>query len=166
MNAVDFLNLPKLIISSPVPNISHLPELDVDFHMPTDNNLNYHSSHEFHSNKNIIECLSNLKAFSALHCNIRSLSANYVCFLQMLLESPSQFPLIGLSETKFTRDKNILQNVNITGYDFISGPRLSSAGRVAFYIKSNFRYMVRSIKSPTDYLKSPLTSSFYFSSYY
>ena len=112
--------------------------------MPTDNNFNYYSSHEFHSNKNIIECLSNSKAFSALHCNIRSLSANYDCFLQMLLELGFPFPLIGLSETKFTKDKNILQNVNITGYDFISEPSLSSAGGVAFYIKSNFRYIVRS----------------------
>ena len=32
------------------------------------------TAHEFHSNNDIIQCLSHDKAFSALHCNIRSLA--------------------------------------------------------------------------------------------
>ena len=52
------------------------------------------------------------------------------------------FPLIGLSETKFLKDKDISSNVNITGYDLISEPSLSNAGGVAFYIKNI--YTIRS----------------------
>ena len=48
---------------------------DVDLHMPYDINFNYYSTQDFHNNQEITDFLSE-KAFSFLHCNIRSLSAN------------------------------------------------------------------------------------------
>ena len=79
-------NLPILNISSPVSNVPHLTEADIDLHMPNDINFDYYSTHNFHSDKDIIECSSTAKSFSALHCNVRSLQGNYDCFTQMLSE--------------------------------------------------------------------------------
>ena len=53
------------------------------------------------------------------------------------------FPLIRLSETKLVENKDIISNVNITGYDLISKPTLSNAGGVVFYVKNNHRYNIR-----------------------
>ena len=90
------------------------------------------------------------KAFSALHCNIRSLAANQDSLLNMISELNYKFSLIGLSETKISHDKEPILNLNIPGYDLISGPSHSNAGGVAFYIRNNFKY-----------IKSQLTKSTY-----
>ena len=61
----------------------------------------------------------------------------------MLSELNILFPLIRLSETKLVENKDIISNVNITGYDLISKPTLSNAGGVVFYVKNNHRYNIR-----------------------
>ena len=98
--------LPRLNISSPITNIPHLTNLDIDMNMPLDENFDYHSITDFNSDHDIIECSSNPKSFSALNCNIRSLAANNDNFLHMLSELNFSFSLIGLSETKLKVDKN------------------------------------------------------------
>ena len=146
-------SLPFLDITSPVSNIPYLSNVDIDKHMPSDTNFGYYTPHDFHSSNDIIECLSNDKAFSALHCNIRSLSANLDNLIHMLSELNHSFPLIGLSETKISYDKDLHVNVDLTGYDFISEPSHTNAGGVAFYIKNNFNYVIRSefTKSTHDF---------------
>ena len=52
----EFRNLPFLNISSPISNIPHLTDSDIDLHMPTEINFNYYSTHDFHSSKDIKEC--------------------------------------------------------------------------------------------------------------
>ena len=71
----DYNSLPRLDLNSSVSSISHLTNSDVDLHMPSDVNFNYYSSSDFRNNQEISNCLSE-NAFSFLHCNIRSLSAN------------------------------------------------------------------------------------------
>ena len=51
----------------------------------------------------------------------------------MLSELQFPFSLMGLSEIKFNVNEDIITNVNIPGYDFISQPSLSNAGGVGFY---------------------------------
>ena len=63
-------SLPILNIVSPVSNIPHLSNVDIDLHMPSDTNFGYYTPHDFHSSNNITECLSNHMTFSAMHCNI------------------------------------------------------------------------------------------------
>ena len=134
-------SLPILDIVFPVSNTPHLSNVDIDLHMPSDTNFGYYTPHDFHSSNNIIECLSNHKAFSAVHCNIKSLSANHDNLIHMLSELNHSFPLIGLSETKISHGKDLLLNVNLSGYYFISEPSYTNAGGVAFYIKNDFRYI-------------------------
>ena len=112
--------------------------------MPTDHNFGYYTTHDFRNNNDIAECASNSKGFSTLHFNIRSLSANYDCFYHMLSELNLSFSIIGISETKIIKDREALSNVNIIGYDLVSEPTLSNAGGVAFYIKNNYNYTIRS----------------------
>ena len=84
--------LPFISITSPDSKILHLTNVDIDQDMPLDNNFGYYTTHEFHSSKDIIECLSHDKAFSALHCNIRSLSSRHDNFLNMISELNYKFP--------------------------------------------------------------------------
>ena len=110
-------SLPFLDITYPVSNIQYLSNVDIDKHMPSDTNFGYYTPHDFHSSNDFIECLSNDKAFPALHCNIRRLSANLDNLLYMLSELNHSFPLTRLSETKISHDKDLHVNVNLTGYD-------------------------------------------------
>jgi hypothetical protein len=136
-------NLPFLNITSPISNIPHLTNSDIDLNMPFDNNFNYYSIDDFHSNHDITQCAIDTKSFSALNCNIRSLTANYDNLLHMFSELNFPFSLIGLSEIKFKVDKEPLTNINIQGYSFISQPSLSNAGGIAFYIKNNLKFGIR-----------------------
>ena len=61
----------------------------------------------------------------------------------MLSDLQFPFSLIGLSETKFKVDKDILANIELVNYDFISQPSLSNAG-VGFYIRKNLSYSILS----------------------
>ena len=124
-------SLPILNIVSPVSNIPHLSNVDLD--MPSDTNFGYYTPHDFHSSNNITEYLSTHMAFSAMHCNIRSLSANHDNLIHMLSELNHSFPLTGLSETKISHAKDLLVN----------------AGGVAFYIKKDFKHIIR-----TEFTKS------------
>ena len=94
--ANEMRSLPLLSTTSPVSNILHLTNVDIDKHLPFDSNFGYYTTHEFHSNNDIIQCLSYDKAFSALHCNIRSLAANNDNFLHLISELSYKFSLIGL----------------------------------------------------------------------
>ena len=118
--------------------------------MPFDQNFNYYTTHDFHFNYDINDFLSHSKSFAALNCNIRSLQGNHDNLVHMLSELQFPFSVIGLSEIKFIFDKDIITNVNIPGYDFISQPSLSNAGGVGFYIKNNLTFAVLSELSVTE----------------
>ena len=92
-------SLPSLSITSPS-NIPHLTDLDADLDMPLDNNFGFYSSHDFHSNYDITECLLSDQSFSLINCNIRSLSANFEKLSNMLSKLYFPFSHIGLTEIK------------------------------------------------------------------
>ena len=144
-------SLPLLSITSPVSNIPHLTNVDIDKHLPFDSNFGYYTTHEIHSNNDIIQCLSYDKALSALHCNIRSLAANHDNFLHLISELSYKFSLIGLSETKLSIDIELISNIDIPGYNFISEPNHSNAGGVAFYINDNLKYIIKSKYTKSTY---------------
>ena len=86
-----------------------------------------------------------------MHCNIRSLAANHDNFLHLISELSYKFPLIGLSETKISIDKELIPNINIPEYTFISEPSHSNAGGVAFYINDNLKYIIKSNYTKSTY---------------
>ena len=68
----------------------------------------------------------------------------------MLFELNNSFSIIGLSETKLKYDKDPLLNTKIEGYIFESQPSLSNAGGVAFYIKDELDFIIRSDISSSE----------------
>ena len=144
-----FCELPSLNISSPITNMPHLTNADIDLNMPADQNFNYYTINEFNTSNIISECSSNSKQLAALNCNIRSLAANYDNLLHLLSTLNFSFPIIGLTETKFKLDRDQIINTEIPAYDFISQPSMSNAGGVAFYLKNNIHYKIRTKLSVT-----------------
>ena len=104
----------------------------------------YYTAHSFHDNADIDVTFASKNVFSLLHCNIRSLGANFDSLSNMLSELYYSFSVIGLSETKLIYNKDTLQNTEIPGYKFISQPTISSAGGVGFYVKQNLKFTRRS----------------------
>ena len=45
-------SLPILNIVSPLSNIPHLSNVDIDLHMPSDTNFGYYTPHDFRSSNN------------------------------------------------------------------------------------------------------------------
>ena len=146
----EYRNLSYLKIASPVSRIPHLTNADLDHNMPSEFNFNYYSTHDFHSNHDIYESSLDSRSFSALHCNIRSLQGNHDNLAHMLSELQFSFSVIGLSETKFMTNKDILTNLDLPGYDFIPQPSLSNAGGVGFYLKNNLTYSILSNFTTTE----------------
>ena len=93
--------LPFLKLNSPITNIPHLTDLDADLQLPYQNNFDYFTVDDFKNNEELGGYAIARGAFSALHCNIRSLPANYDNLLHMLQQLDYPFSIIGLSETKF-----------------------------------------------------------------
>ena len=112
--------------------------------MPSDSNFNYFTTHDFHVNKDISDCLSN-NAFSFLNCNIRSIQANIHVDNLINMLSELYFPLsvVGLTETKLKIDQEETLNINIPGYNFLSQPSLSNAGGVGVLVKNGISYSCR-----------------------
>ena len=64
--ACDLANsLPSLGITSS--NILHLNDLDADLNMPLDSNFGFYSTHDFHSNYDISECLLSYQSFCLIN---------------------------------------------------------------------------------------------------
>ena len=110
-----YASLPRLDIS----NIDHLTNSDIDIDMPSDLNFNYFTTHDFHANEDIINCLPS-NSLSFLNCNIRSLQANFDNLVNMLSELYFPISVLGVTETKLKNDQDALLNINIIGYNFLS----------------------------------------------
>jgi hypothetical protein len=80
------LRIPCFDMLSKLDNMqtTKLSGIDVNSKIPSLINFNYYSIHDFHNNPDICQSISNKDSFSALHLNIRSLSANFDCFSQLL----------------------------------------------------------------------------------
>ena len=48
-----------------------------------------------------------------------------------------------ISAMKLSIDKELISNIDIPGYNFISEPSHSNAGGVAFYINDNLKYIIK-----------------------
>ena len=82
-------------------------------------------------------------SFSILHCNFRSLNANYDKLTCMLNDSNHEFRIIDLSEIKFTQNKEVVSNIEIPNYNFIFQQSLSNSGGVGIYIRENLKFVRR-----------------------
>lgn len=131
-------------------NITNLntTEYDIESNVTPQVNFKYFTAHDFHSSN--ITDLSAKDSLSVLHSNIRSLSANHDRLVSMLCELNFPFDLIGLTETKIKKDFDVINNIQIPNYEFISLPTLSNAGGVGIYINNKLNYCVRDDLNSVD----------------
>ena len=134
--------LPKLELTETTSKIPFLFDVDADHNMPLNLNFKYYSVHDFHSDNEINNYTSS-DAFSMLHCNTSSISANFDALNQLLCDLNHSFSIIGLSETKLKVDKENLSNISLRGYTFLSNPSLTNAGGVGLYVKNNLNFNLR-----------------------
>ena len=108
-------------LSTFINNNPNLSCIDIDLNLPSVTNFGYDSTHEFHSNEDIRSTFSD-RTFSALHFNIRSISANFADFFYMLCDMKYSFSVIGLSKTKIEVGIDPLLNTYLPGYHFLPQP--------------------------------------------
>ena len=90
--------------------------------------------------------------FSIFHNSIRSLSKNLVNLQNHLLnELDTHFSIIGVSETRIVKDKPLLFNPNLLGYNFEHVPTPLSAGGVGLYINELIPYRVLEKESTSSF---------------
>ena len=83
------------------------------------------------------------KAFSIIHCNIRSLSANFDSLSTLLSDLQHNFSIIGISETRLLAGRDQITNTSIPGYTFFSQPSVQEAGGVGLYIRDDSEFHLR-----------------------
>ena len=80
---------------------------------------------------------SDVKSFSILHRNIRSLSKNLNLLEEILCSFESKLDILGITENKL--GEKSISNVNIKGYKFVHADSLTDAGGAALYIANSLK---------------------------
>ena len=102
---------------------------------------NYFSPHNFLSQKHRIAQSDNF--FCIFYNNIWSLSKTLENLQNYLLnELDTHFSIIGVSETRIVKDKVLLFDPNLPGYNFDHVPTPLSAGGVGLYINELIPYRI------------------------
>ena len=98
---------------------------------------------EYYSVRGFNKMLDNLdvKSFSILHCNIRSLSKNLNLLEELLCSLDSKLDILGITETKL--GEKSISNVNIRGYNFFHTDSPTNAGGAALYIANDLKAVPR-----------------------
>lgn len=135
-------DLPQFDFVSSISNLPSLNDFDPDNNIPNNVNFKYYTPHEFHA----CDAFRNIssRSFSFLHCNIRSLNANYDKLSNLLSNLDHPFKLIGLSETWFNTQRDPLINTSLPGFRFLSQPTQFEKGGVGFYVAEDLNFVHRS----------------------
>lgn len=142
-------HLPKLAWLSTITNTPHLSHCDPEHNLPSKVNFQYYNTHEFHVSSDIQDSL-NQHPLSIVHCNIRSLQANFDNLTNMLSDLQYPFKIIGLTETWINSSRDQILNINLPGYEFIQQPTEQRAGGVGLFINSDLVYHTRDDLSSTS----------------
>ena len=83
------------------------------------------------------------KSLSMFHINTCSLSKNFGDLEYLLKTTNMNFDIIGISETRITKNVNKITNININNYAFKFTPTESSAGGTLIYVANHLAYKPR-----------------------
>ena len=123
-------SMPSFEITSSLTNMPNLSDCDIDEHLPSNVNSNYHT----------LQDLSTLSTsdndFSLFHMNARSLSLHFDELISTLATLKINFDVIGVSETWNSIQNPIKTNVEIPGYNYFPYESQSQNGGVALYVKT------------------------------
>ena len=151
-------------------NISNIDELssDINIFPSSDNNKLFKKFNDFFTSQalgsseiegdlssnpinckyfNIDEfCSSNfvsINSLSLFHMNISSLNAHFDELASMLTLLNFDFSIIGLTETRLIKDRNVPLPIEIQGYSYEHTPTEASCGGALLYISKKFNYKPR-----------------------
>ena len=142
-------SVPSFEVTSQLTNLPSLQDYDVDEHLSSAINSNYHTIQNL-SNSNISH-----KDFSLLHMNIRSLSCHFDDLHSLLVNLNVKFDVVGVSETWDSIKNPVSTNVNISGYSFFSTKSKSQNGGVGLYIKTGLGPVPRpDLNASTDHYET------------
>ena len=143
-NNISLADLPAFEYISGIKNIPNLNGIDPESNVQSRVNFDYYTPHQFHSSSNITNS-SPGKGFSVFHSNIRSVQKNIDKLHQLLYDINYAFDFIGITETRI-RSKcadNIIVNIDLPGYTFLSQPTQQRVGGVGVYIKNSLKFHSR-----------------------
>ena len=95
---------------------------------------------------------------STLHLNISSMSKHFDELNTMLSFLHCNFSLIGITETRFLKNREPVLDFSLPGYSNVSTPTESSAGGVLLYISNSFAFKPRPDLNTCMYLPKALES--------
>ena len=145
-------NMRSYEVISSLSNIANLDHFDIESHVSHNINFDYFDVHDFHNNSELTSLKNSL---SFLHCNVRSLQANYDKLIDLLACLNFEFSIIGLSEIKFQIGKENCMNTAMKDYSFISQSSATAAGGVGFYINNKLNFSERDdLSKSTDQFES------------
>ena len=142
-------SVPSFEVTSHLTKLPNLQDYDVDEHLPTTINSNYHT----------IQDLSSLntshKDFSLLHMNIRSLSCHFNELHSLLVNLDVKFDVIGVSEIWDSINNPLSTNVKIPVYSFFSTKSKSRNGGVGLYARKGLGPVARpNLNAGTDHYET------------
>ena len=133
-------SLPKFDLISKLSNIPNFEAVDIDNNLLPQIDFKYYTINNFNTQVTT-DLKSSHDTFSVLHCNVRSLSANFDSLITMLSEV--QIYILGISETKLIVNKDPIINIEIPNYHFVSQPSSQIAGGVGFYVGLDLEFHSR-----------------------
>ena len=83
------------------------------------------------------------KSLSLFHVNACSLNKNFGDLQHLLSCTKKFFDIIGISETRITKQVSLLNNLNLKNYSFEFTPTETSAGGTLLYIANHLSYKCR-----------------------
>ena len=84
-----------------------------------------------------------INSLSVFHMNISSLNAHFDELTSMLTLLNFHFSIIGLTETRLRKDRNVPLPITIQGYSYEHTPTEASCGGALLYISKKFNYKPR-----------------------
>lgn len=96
----------------------NLNSFDIEENFIPQVNFKYYNTNEFRRSSKINQTVDSF--FSVFHCNIRSLGANFDMLTALLSCIQYKLRVLGLTETRILKIKNIVTNTDLPGYKFIS----------------------------------------------
>ena len=145
-NNISLADLSAFEYISGTNNTPNLNGIDPESNVQSRVNFDYCTPHQFHSSSNITNSSSE-KVYSVFHSNIRSVQKNIDKLHRLLYDINYAFDIIGITET-WIRSKctdNIIVNIDLPGYTFLSQPTQQRVGGVGVYIKNSLTFHSRDV---------------------
>ena len=143
LNALDNIVSENLSIFPSFSINSKLDKLPKHIHFQTGEDLSKNITSKYVTPMEFSKMKKTPESLSVLHINIVSIQKNIDELRQLLKLLNFNFDVIGISETKITKNIDPIINIEISGYNFEYVSSEAKCGGVGIYIKKSLDYIKR-----------------------